>query len=77
MLAGESAYTSDDDVSALAVMVASPDPAKLRELRGRLETGKAMFAPLDARRVGAAAHKRAARELDELESALTNLLGAK
>lgn len=67
----------NDVRTALAALGASPDAAKIRELQGRVETGKAMFAPLDAKRVGAAAHKRAARELDELESALANLAGAK
>jgi serine/threonine protein kinase len=53
-----------------------PDPGQLRDLQGRVETGKAMFASLDPHRVGQAAHKRTARELEELTCALANLMEA-
>ncbi|MCE9584542.1 MAG: serine/threonine protein kinase [Planctomycetes bacterium] len=66
----------NDVRTALAALGATPDPAQLRDLQGRVETGKAMFASLDAHRVGQAAHKRTAREIEELTCALANLLDA-
>ncbi|MCC6738947.1 MAG: serine/threonine protein kinase [Planctomycetia bacterium] len=61
---------------AMAALNCPADPAKVRELQGRVETGKAMFAPLDPRLVGTAAHKRTSYELDQLAAALANLLDA-
>jgi len=47
------------------------DAGRIQDLRGQIESARGMLGTIDARKVGAAAHEKTARDLDEL----TGLLG--